>query len=78
MGYLSPDGRTWYADGDYYTDAEILAIRTKAFEEARKYSDNMADKLAKVEARLLLAESFIPLTKRDLYDTLSISYGGSE
>jgi hypothetical protein len=65
---------------NHLTDAEIMAIQNSAVESVKRYADNVERELERVRRQLILAESFIPLTKIYAYDLLRKppSYGGSQ
>jgi hypothetical protein len=66
--------------GSWYSDAQILHIRTSAFEEASKYFQTLEKKVSQLESQLQLAESLIPHDRHHTYLWLSEqpSYGGSD
>lgn len=66
--------------GRRYTDAEIMDIQNSAVEGVKKYAETVEREAERLRRQLILAESFIPLTKIYAYDLLRSppSYGGSD
>lgn len=66
--------------GRRYTDADIMAIQEAAVDSVRKYAEGVEREAERLRRQLILAESFIPLTKIYAYDLLRKppSYGGSD